>query len=122
MKEIYRKLNTFQQNVTFEREQLEGVIRCLFHQYQNEYKNEILKLQAYIESIDRSSRKSYVNEMGQSTENISNFINQSHIDLNGRIQNLWVDIQTSFKTIKHQFVDETTELRGLVASEIQTFR
>lgn len=124
MEEIWRhsQLNTFQQNVTCERKQLIGAISDLFRKCQNESKKEILKLKAYIEKLVESSRKSFVEEMGQFTENINNVINQSHIDLSGRIQNLWVDLQTSFKTMQHQFVEKTTELGVHVSSEVQTFR
>ena len=125
MEEIRRKLNTFQQNVTCERKQLLGAISDLFRQCQNESEKEILKLKAYIEQLVESSRKSFVEDMGKIgkfTNNISNIINQSHIDLSGRIQNLWADIQTSFKTMQYQFVDKTTELRVHVSSEVQTFR
>ena len=120
--ESMRTLNDFQQNVTLERKQLEGVIKDLFHQCQNESKIEILKLPPYIEKLVQSSQKSFVEEMGQSTENISNFINKFHIDLNDRMQILRNDMQTSFKTMQDQFVDETTDLGVQVASEVQTFR
>ena len=120
--ESMRILNDFQQNVTLERKQLEGVIKDLFHQCQNESKIEILKLPPYIEKLVQSSQKSFVEEMGQSTENISNFINKFHIDLNDRMQILRNDMQTSFKTMQDQFVDETTDLGVQVASEVQTFR
>ena len=114
--ESMRTLDNFQQNNTLERKQVEGMIRDLLHQCQNESKIEIFNLQQYIEKLVQSSRESFVEEMGQSTENISNFINNFHIDYDD-IQKLRIDMQTSFKTMQDQFVDETTDLR----SAVQTF-
>ena len=120
--ESMRKLDNFQQNITLERKHVKGVIRDLLQQCQNESKTEIFNLQQYIEKLVQSSRKSFVEEMGQSTENISNFINKFHIDLNDHIQKLRIHMQTSFETMQDQFVDETMNLRVHVASEVQTFR